>query len=117
MALTVPQDDVDEHADEHNHDLRYIKIAGILAFLTAVEVGMFFVEETVPNAVLFAGLSVLMVVKFAVVAAYFMHLKYDTRWFTYLFVAGLVLAIVVYLIFFLAFDFFGLGGGANDFAS
>ena len=43
------------------------------------------------------------------VAAYFMHLKYDTPWFRYLFIGGLVLAIGVYTIFFLAFDLFGLG--------
>jgi hypothetical protein len=43
------------------------------------------------------------------VAAYFMHLKYDTPWFRYLFIAGMVLAMGVYGIFLFAFDVFGLG--------
>jgi hypothetical protein len=38
-----------------------------------------------------------------------MHLKYDTPWFRYLFIAGLVLAMGVYAIFLFAYDVFGLG--------
>ena len=103
--------DAGEAHDDHDHpsDLFYVKIAAILALFTALEVGTYFVEDSVSEAFLFASLSILMVVKFVMVAAYFMHLKYDTPWFRYLFIAGLVLAIGVYTIFFLSFDLFGLG--------
>lgn len=99
------------HDDDHDHpsDFFYLKIAGILAFFTALEVGTYFVEGEWPDGVLIAILSILMVIKFAMVAAYFMHLKYDTPWFTRVFVAGIVLALAVYAIFFFAFDLFGLG--------
>lgn len=99
------------HDDDHDHpsDLFYLKIAGVLAFFTALEVGTYFLEGDVSEGLLIAGLTILMIIKFAMVAAYFMHLKYDTKWFTYVFVAGLVLALAVYAIFFSAFDVFGLG--------
>lgn len=97
------------HDDDHDHpsDLFYLKIAGILALFTALEVATIFVEDSWPRWSLFFVLTVLMIIKFAMVAAYFMHLKYDTNWFTRVFVAGLVLAMAVYAIFFLAFDMFG----------
>jgi len=108
-------DDADhEHDAHHPSDWEYIKIAIILAVLTAVEVGMFFLEDSIPAAGLYIGLSVLMVVKFFIVAAWFMHLRFDTRWFTYVFVAGLVLAVGVYLLFFSVFDVFDLGDWFND---
>ena len=44
-------------------------------------------------------LSVLMVVKFVLVAAYFMHLKYDNAIFTKFIAAGLVIAWPVYGVF------------------
>lgn len=98
----------DEHHD-HPSDLGYLKIAGILAVLTAIEVATFPLEDSIPDAVMILVLTVLMIIKFVMVAAYFMHLKYDTKWFRWVFTAGLVLAVVVYSIFFFAFDFFGLG--------
>ena len=105
----------DDHDDHHPSDIFYLKIAGVLAVLTAIEVGLFFVEDTLGSALLYLFLSLLMIIKFGYVVAEFMHLKYDTKWFRYIFGAGLVLAVVVYGIFFLAFDLFGLGGGANNF--
>jgi len=98
------------HDDVHHpSDWDYVKIAGWLAFFTAIEVGTYFFEDTAPRWALFAVLTFLMIIKFIMVGAYFMHLKYDTPWFRRIFTAGVVLAIGVYLIFFLAFDLFGLG--------
>lgn len=107
---TTPVDTAaDAHDDHHPSDLFYLKIAGILAFFTALEVGTYFIEDDVSEAFLFISLTVLMIIKFVMVAAYFMHLKYDTPWFRYLFISGMVLAMGVYAIFFFAFDLFGLG--------
>jgi len=110
MTTTAVDAAVDAHDDDHHpSDLFYLKIAAILALFTGLEVSTYFIEDSVSEAFLFISLSVLMVVKFVMVAAYFMHLKYDTPWFRYLFIAGLVLAMGVYTIFFFAFDLFGLG--------
>lgn len=115
MAIATDQapNDVEpnHHDDHHPSDWEYIKIALILGVLTAIEVGMFFLEGRAPNWLLYVGLSVLMVIKFVMVIAYFMHLKYDTNWFTWMFLSGLVLALAVYAIVFFAYDLFGLGGG------
>jgi len=110
MTTTAVDATVDAHDDDHHpSDLFYLKIAGILAVFTGLEVGTYFIEDSVSEAFLFISLTVLMIIKFVMVAAYFMHLKYDTPWFRYLFIAGLVLAVGVYGILLFAFDIFGLG--------
>ena len=110
MATTTETvETTDAHDEHHPSDWEYIKIALILGALTALEVGMYFLEDSLNRAALFIGLTVLMIIKFVMVIAYFMHLKYDTPWFRYLFTAGLVLAMSVYAVFFFAFDLFGLG--------
>ena len=96
----------DEHAD-HPSDARYVGIAIILAVLTAVEVLASVYEEELGDGLLIGSLMVMMVVKFFIVAAYFMHLKFDSPLFTKFFVAGLVLATIVYIIMLSAFSFWG----------
>jgi len=108
-TLETTVDTHDDHDDHHPGDLFYLKIAAILAVFTALEVGTYFIEDSAPHWFMYLSLTVLMIIKFAMVAAYFMHLKYDTKWFSYVFVSGIVLAIGVYAIFFFSFDLFGLG--------
>ena len=99
------------HADEaHDHpsDLMYVKIALLLAAITAVEVLTYFESVLTVfenNAVTIASLMVMMVVKFYLVAMYFMHLKHDNPLFTKLFVGGIALATAVYVIALAAFEF------------
>lgn len=104
---------VDHHDDAHHpSDWEYVKIALWLAFLTLIEVGTYFESvHNMPRWAMFVVLTVLMIVKFIMVGAYFMHLKYDTPMFRRVFAAGLILALVVYFITFFAFDIFGLGPG------
>jgi cytochrome c oxidase subunit 4 len=110
-ALTTPADspEIDLHADqEHAHptQLFYIKIAAILAVLTGLEVGASYWEPLEDNnSLLLAVLIPMMIVKFAIVALYFMHLKFDSRWFRWLLVTGIVLAVSVYAIVFATFQF------------
>ena len=85
----------DDH-DAHDHglsDFGYIKVALLLGVLTAAEVMTYFVD-TGPVEV--PGLLILMVVKFWIVVAYFMHLRFDNKLFTWMFVGGMVLALAVY---------------------
>ena len=86
----------DDAHDDHDHglsDFGYIKVAVLLAVLTAAEVMLYFVD-TGPIEV--PGLLILMVVKFWIVVAYFMHLRFDSKLFTWMFVGGMVLALAVY---------------------
>lgn len=98
----------DTHADsDHAHptDWQYIKIALLLALLTAIEVFTYF--ESVHNmsaAALYIVLTLLMVLKFAYVAAWFMHLKFDSMIFRRVFQVGIVMALAVYAAMLTAFE-------------
>lgn len=107
----APHDDHGEHGGAHEHpsDRQYVKIALILGALTALEVFTYF--ESVHNlgdAALYAILIVLMVMKFIYVVAWFMHLKFDSVLFRRIFVAGVVLALAVYLVMLTAFRIWGV---------
>jgi len=51
-------------------------------------------------------LLILMAIKFVMVASLFMHLRGDSKIFSYLFYSGLILAIGVYVAFLATFRFF-----------
>jgi cytochrome c oxidase subunit IV len=88
-----PHGDTGEHA--HPTEAVYIRIAVILAALTAIEVGLYYTNfnQQATNG----ALLVLAATKFVMVAAYFMHLKFDNRVLRRLFVSGFVLATFCYL--------------------
>ncbi|NIP60832.1 MAG: cytochrome C oxidase subunit IV [Gemmatimonadetes bacterium] len=64
-------------------------IGGILAILTAMEVAAFYMDLGAVEAPFLLTLSA---AKFALVVMFFMHLKFDSKIFTGVFMAGLVLA-------------------------
>ncbi len=97
----------ESHDDEHDHvdhasDWDYIKVGILLAILTAIEVALYYFP---PGGFEVPALLGLMVVKFVIVAAYFMHLKTDNRLLTQIFMIGLVLASLVYVAALSAFEF------------
>ncbi len=89
----------------HPSDRSYVGIALILAVITAAEVATFYLEDELGSA-LVPILLVMMVVKFAMVAGWFMHLRFDSNLFTRLFVTGIVLAVGVYMAVLATFEFF-----------
>jgi cytochrome c oxidase subunit 4 len=90
---------------EHPGPRQYVVVALVLAVLTAIEVALFYMDF-VPQTVVVASLIVLMTLKFALVALWFMHLRFDSRIFRRLFITGIVLAISVFLIVLLTFGVF-----------
>jgi cytochrome c oxidase subunit 4 len=80
-------------ADGHEHASTgtYVKIAAVLCVVTALEFSVIYIRQLTP--ILVPLLLVLSLGKFALVVMYFMHLRYDARSLTFLFVAPLVLAI------------------------
>lgn len=106
--------DHDDHAHHHPSDRSYVMIALFLGFLTAIEILMFAFEDSLPVSLNKLGLIALMIIKFWIVGAYFMHLKFDHPILTQLFVAGLVLAVVVYFIMLSAFEFNFWNDGFED---
>ncbi len=107
MTATDTTIDVHDDHDDHEHpsDRSYVGIAIVLAVLTAVEIGLFIFEDDLPRTLNKVALLGLMVIKFYIVGAYFMHLKYDNKVLSQLFVFGLVLAVIVYFIMLSAFEF------------
>lgn len=99
--------DTQEHvAGEHQHgmtDAGYIKIALILAAITALEVSTYYIDF---GPFFMPSLIAMMVAKFVMVVSYFMHLKFDSKIFSFLFYSGLGLGIGVYVGALATFKFF-----------
>jgi cytochrome c oxidase subunit 4 len=106
-TVTENTDHAAESADDsHEHglsDRQYIYVALILAALTVVEVSTYYVDF---GPLFIPVLLVLMVIKFFIVVSYFMHLKFDNSIFSWMFYAGLFLAISVYAAALATFHFF-----------
>src|SRR6266498_3115552 len=90
-------------AKEHEHpdSGTYLRVAAVLVILTVLEVGVFYVPAFHP--VLVPTLLVLSAAKFALVVMFYMHLKADSKFFTFLFGAPLLLATVVLVALLLLF--------------
>jgi cytochrome c oxidase subunit IV len=85
-----------EGGTEHAHpgEKQYVIIALILAVVTAIEVVFSYWEAV--ESILAPSLIFMSIVKFFMVVAWFMHLRFDSRLFRRLFVAGIVLAVFCY---------------------
>ena len=90
-----------EHTQEtppqHGHPgaKEYLAIAVILTAITAFEVAIFYVPAMKP--VLVPTLLTLSALKFALVVMFYMHLKFDHKLFSWLFVVPMILAAAVIL--------------------
>lgn len=99
---------------EHSHglsDAGYVRIAIILAAVTAAEVIWSYLPwfdgaKGVTHLLFVFGLLAMMAFKFVFVASNFMHLKFDDKILTRLFYAGLLLAVSVYVIALFTFHVF-----------
>ncbi len=89
--------------ETHPHTNRgtYWMIALILGIVTLLEVAVFYVP--VLHAVIVPVLLVLSAFKFTLVAAFFMHLKYDRPVLTMVFAGGLAVAIFIILALYFLF--------------
>jgi cytochrome c oxidase subunit 4 len=96
---------VQHHEEEHSHPgwKTYTGIAIILAIITALEIGTYYIEDTLGAALVWI-LLFLSVIKFVLVVGWYMHLKFDNKLFTWLFGFGMAVAISVILSFLVLFD-------------
>ena len=83
-------------------DALYIQIFVILFVLTAAEVSTYFFDVGASEVPV---LITLMIVKFVLVVLFFMHLRFDHKLFSWVFVSGLVLAVVVYMVMLTTFSY------------
>jgi len=82
----------------HPSPFKYVMIAVILCVVTAFEVGVSYMEGSIPDGLIVVLLLVMAVMKFAIVAAYYMHLVTDRKIFRRFFVLGIISAVVLYLV-------------------
>ena len=104
---TSAADSHDSHESHESHgltDMGYVQVAVALAIITGLEVFASY-SDFLGQAFL-PILLVLMVVKFFSVVLFFMHLRFDSKIFGWLFYAGLFLAVGVYVIALFTFHFF-----------
>lgn len=81
------------HEAVHPTPFTYLKVAFALVVLTGIEVGVFYIDAL--ESAFLAIFLILSVVKFALVVMFYMHLKFDHRLFSWVFVGGLLLAVAV----------------------
>ncbi len=86
------------HTGEHAHPspAEYVRIGIILSVITGIEIGLYYIDMA--TAGLIAILLVLSTAKFGLVVAWFMHLRFDNRLFSFFFVGGLALAFALYIV-------------------
>jgi cytochrome c oxidase subunit 4 len=95
------------HAEAHASKSTYWLIALVLGILTLLEVAVFYVPLL--HSVIVPMLLVLSSAKFALVAMFFMHLKFDKPVLTTVFAGGLVVATAIILAMMLLFGTIGPG--------
>ena len=88
-----------DHASHAGHEVhehpdwkQYKWVALILFVITIIEVWAYYIPAFVASSAFVPILLVMSAVKFAIVVAYYMHLKYDNRLFVALFVGPLFIA-------------------------
>jgi cytochrome c oxidase subunit 4 len=89
-----PNESVVHHS--HPGAATYIKLAVVLGVITMLEVVTYYIHS-VSQYILIGALIILSTIKFALVVGYYMHLKYDSRLLTAVFVWGLFVAVSIIL--------------------
>jgi cytochrome c oxidase subunit 4 len=88
----------------HPSPKEYIRIAIILALVTAAEVGVYYLE--ISRGLLIPLLLGFAAVKFALVVLWFMHLRFDSKTYARFFMLGLAGAVTLYMVVLLTFRAF-----------
>jgi cytochrome c oxidase subunit IV len=108
-----------EHAPREEDELahhpqprQYVVVGVWLAIVTALEVGIYYIDSM--RDIIVPFLLVFAFIKFFLVATWFMHLKFDSHLFRRLFVSGLVLALIIFAI--VMTIFFARGGAVPEIA-
>lgn len=95
------------HAEHAGPSVRtYINIFVVLFVMTAIEVGASYLSDFgVPVWGEIAVLIGLAFLKGLLVVMFYMHLRFDSRWFTVLFTMGMILATVCVIAFIVLFGY------------
>ncbi len=94
-AATTPE----AHGEEQHHPgwSTYWKVALILTLITVAEVWAYYIPSFVASRAFVPSLLIMSAVKFVIVVAFYMHLKYDHKLFRALFTGPLLIAALTLL--------------------
>jgi cytochrome c oxidase subunit IV len=84
----------------HPTPFQYVMVAVFLCIVTAIEVAVSYTEGDIPDGLIVTLLLGMAILKFAIVASWFMHLRTDKRIFRNFFVLGIVAAIILFAVVF-----------------
>jgi caa(3)-type oxidase subunit IV len=100
---------LDQHAEAHeSHGTGFYWMVGaILAVITAIEVAIFLVKDTIGHELFLAILFILSIAKAAGVVMFFMHLRGDAKIFQFVFIVPLIFAVTMCLGFLTLFENYG----------
>jgi cytochrome c oxidase subunit 4 len=100
---------VDGHEVAHPTPAQYVRIAVVLAVLTAIEVSLFYINATVELGwINTAALLVLAFLKFVIVIGWYMHLRFERAAVGRFFTFGFVLAFILYAVVLITFGVLAL---------
>ena len=83
---------------KHPTPFKYVMIFLILVVVTGVEIGISYLEGSITSGVIVALLIIFGVLKFVMVAAYYMHLRTDQPIFRRFFILGIITAMAVFAV-------------------
>lgn len=89
----------EEHALAHPTPRQYVQIAVLLAFMTAIEVALYYLEQgtdAFTESMAAPLLILLAIMKFVIVVGWFMHLRFEKSLLSKFFTTGFVAAMVLY---------------------
>jgi cytochrome c oxidase subunit 4 len=92
-----PEHEEAEHeAGGHAHPsaVEYVRIGLVLVIITAIEVGLYYID--LDYTLLVILLIVASTMKFMLVVMWFMHLRFDNPLFTQLFAGGMLLTFAIF---------------------
>jgi cytochrome c oxidase subunit 4 len=90
----------------HPSPFQYVVIFVVLCVVTAAEVGLYYLEGDLPWGLIVGLLVTLAVIKFVMVASWYMHLRTDKMIFRRFFTIGVIAAVVLYTIVLTTFRVF-----------
>ena len=90
----------------HPSPFQYVVIFVVLCVVTAAEIGLYYLEDELPWGLIVGLLLTLAVIKFIMVASWYMHLRTDKPIFRRFFTIGVIAAVLLYTIVLTTFRVF-----------
>ena len=90
----------------HPSPFQYVVIFVVLCVVTAAEIGLYYLEDELPWGLIVGLLLTLAVIKFIMVASWYMHLRTDKPIFRRFFTIGVIAAVILYTIVLTTFRVF-----------